>query len=120
MTSVLKNFLFATAFTQALGPTQPRVQRVEGGESFSADKATGKVVKLTTHFNLVPRIRMRPVILTFSCSRNWLSTGHLPLSVSGYWHCGDVGCTVDALENLTVTPAGPHVDNIAYISTVSL
>jgi hypothetical protein len=45
---------FATASTPALGPTQPLIQRVPGVKRQS--------MKMTTHFNLVQRLRIRGAI----------------------------------------------------------
>jgi len=62
--------LLAVASRLALGPTQPPSQWVLGGGSFPGDKAAG-VVKLTSHFHLVPRLRMRGYIPPFPNMPSW-------------------------------------------------
>jgi len=47
--------LFTTAFRTALGPTQPPIQWVSGAASLGY---SGRGVKLTTQFYLVPKLRM--------------------------------------------------------------
>jgi hypothetical protein len=50
-----RNFLFFTAFMPALGPTQPPIQRIPVALSSGL---SGRDVKLTIHFHLVPKSRM--------------------------------------------------------------
>jgi hypothetical protein len=56
-------FIFLTSSLQVLGPTQPPIQWVPGA---FAPGVSRRGVKLTTHFQLVPRSRIRGYILSIS------------------------------------------------------
>ena len=71
------------ASRSALGPTQPPVQKVQGA---LPHRKSCRGVKLTTHFHLVPRFRMREVIPPLSeiygllvCDDALLSRRRLPV-----------------------------------------
>jgi hypothetical protein len=71
-------FIFAAASRQALGPTQPPIQRVPRAVSLGI-KQLG--VKLTTHLRLVPRLTLHeaisPLLHTFSWRGACLSIGYV-------------------------------------------